>query len=119
MVDTYILTKEGRAFSEEGLERVRNLIEKDGDISSNLMYHMGHELNDSRHLSELLKNDTTGYLIISEVKRNPLVNRLYLLVAEDFPGICEELDMNPDDNSWDTLIRIIKDAEEEGLLKPV
>lgn len=62
----WILTREGKSYSDEGLLTVKKDIQETYNDNSNFIINMGAYLNEPENLASTLeRNDGSGYLIMS------------------------------------------------------
>lgn len=113
MTNVYIITREGRSFSQEGYDHITRMIRRRGD-ESELMFHMGAIYNNATYLSSLLKKETHAYIIMSEnMRKDTGAGRISLFPPSVFKGVCETLDGFPEDSSWEILYDIVYHEEDE------
>ncbi len=100
----YILTKEGRGYSTEGLETVTKNIRDFFHDKSELVFQMGQVLNRSSTLKELLEaNKDRSYLMVSSE------TGLYYMKGSDYDPVCQVLSEHDDaENAWAVLYGIMK-----------
>lgn len=96
----YIITKEGRAYSDEGLEHVRDefskepyFVKKDSDV----IICQGGIYNDPTYLAEeLRKKDRDSYLVIS-------ADFMGYFGPKDMEKLANLLVKYPNQTSWETI----------------
>ena len=65
MIPTYIITREGRSYSTEGLEYVTEMLRKGYGVEDELFFYMGAAFNEPGFLAEKLDIDTPVAIIVS------------------------------------------------------
>jgi agmatine/peptidylarginine deiminase len=112
MKQVYILTEEGRAFSEEGLEFIKQMILDKCQDTSELLFSMGQAYNRPKHLITELKLHPDSYLAFS-IRESQSVFILY--GEENTKAAIERLEnAKPDEISYNILM---KDLTEAGIIK--
>ena len=99
----YILTKEGRKYSDEGLVHVKNaIIDIFGD-HSDLLFTMGQVLNESEKLIKMLKhNNGDGYLMISLENGG-----YYYHGVEEFDMLAQLFKEHLNENPWEVIANLL------------
>lgn len=106
MKNVFILTREGRDYSTEGLLKAEADIRKTFGETDDLTFFMGADLNDPENLVRLLEeNADSGYLFTS------MENFGYFHPGEEFGILAELFRKHSTENPWEALVPII----EEGL----
>ena len=99
----YILTKEGRKYSDEGLVHVKNAIIRIFGDHSDLLFTMGQVLNEPEKLINMLEhNGGDGYLMIS------LENGSYYYHgAEEFDMLAQLFKEHLNENPWEVIANLL------------
>lgn len=98
MIPTYIITKEGRSYSTEGLEYVTHLLNDNYDIEDELIFHMGSDLNIPEFLADRLDVNKPVAIIISTKD-----NVIALYNANGMADVAKYLRKRKNDTSWQIL----------------
>lgn len=99
----YILTKEGRGYTTEGLEHLTKEIKNRFNCTDELLFHMGANFNNAEYLAERLENslsspdETTPIVVLSYDKG------ILYLHDEGINILIENLKENPTVSSWQYL----------------
>jgi hypothetical protein len=110
MKQVYVLTEEGRAFSKEGCDYIKELIVKTWQDNSELMFSMGQTYNDTKFLIKALKMNPDSYIAISERKK-----AITILADENILMAIKCLsEANQEDTCWNILVKDLKAA---GIMK--
>lgn len=95
----YLLTRDGKAYTDEGLIVMKNSIRNLYNDDSNLIFSMGSELNNPDILSKLLKqNDGSGYLAVSMP-----VGSSYFTGKEKLQAYAKFVEKHRDNNPWEVM----------------
>lgn len=106
MINAYIITEEGRAYTTEGLEYLTNLMEKNYGVTEELNFIMGAVLNDPEYLAKKLTDYPDSALFVSAEKG------IFSLYNEDALRECSQKLLEcPDATSWQTLMELFKKKE--------
>lgn len=106
MKNVFILTREGRDYSTEGLLKAEADIREIFGETDDLNFFMGGYLNDPENLARLLEeNADSGYLLTS------MENFGYFHPGGEFGILAELFRKHSTENPWEVLVPII----EEGL----
>ena len=99
MTNVYILTKEGRTYSTEGLNYVKNQIETNYNITDELLFNQGAVHNNATQFVETLKNEKTTPVIALSTN-----DGIAIFTGEhNINTAITHLTENPNTSSWETL----------------
>lgn len=98
MIFVYIVTKEGRAYSDEGLRFVTDQLQDNYKITDELTFIMGESLNNPKYLSKKLDSEQDKALVVS------IENGVFTLYDKsDIQKVIRLLNENQNQTSWQTL----------------
>ena len=101
MTNVYILTKEGRAYSTEGLEYLTKYIADNLNITDNLWFCQGTAYNEPENLIKALKREPTKSVIVLSTNKNIIT----IADADDIKNVMKILTDNSDKSCWETLTK--------------
>lgn len=96
MKNVYILTEEGREYSDEGCTFVENMLRKENNETDRLIFSMGAAYNAPKHLIEQLDKNPESYVIISTEKR------IIVISGDNIDVLKQNLSDFPNQTSWQT-----------------
>ena len=98
----YIITKQGKNYTEEGMKYVKEQLEKRYNEKNELIFFAGTEYNKPKNLLAALKDNNNAYVIVS------FDEGIAYFPKTDIPLICKNMqlavDNNYDDTSWEILM---------------
>lgn len=96
MKTVYILTREGRSYTDEGCDHIRNMIEEDYHDESPLKFAMGSVYNDGVYLKELLEERPDSYVAVSTACN------IFIVSDENIRDLAEHL--CKEETSWEMAV---------------
>jgi hypothetical protein len=100
--NVFIITKEGRSYSDEGLNYVTDVLKKYFNVTDELIFCMGFEYNDPKFLCQELKQNPDSYIVISRS------DGIQFLPTKDVSVACQMLTDHPDESSWELFVKYCK-----------
>lgn len=100
----YIITKEGRAYTTEGLNYITSILNKNYGITDELVFMAGSEFNNPEILAEKLKSMKNIAIVVS------MPDKITTFYSEN--GMEDMADMlleNKNKTSWQSLYDVIKE----------
>lgn len=100
----FIVTKEGRAYSNEGLVYVCNMLLENGQVDPEDIpeFMAGKVLNDSKYLAKKLQTNPLSIIVVSTNQGIATING-----EANLKRIVKMLLKDPDRNAWETLVDYI------------
>ncbi len=99
----YLLTREGRSYTDEGLLGIKSTIKDLYGDDSNMLVNMGAYLNKHENIiTALERNDGSGYLVISMP-----VGGGFFTGKDELAAAAELIRRNPDKNPWETMAYVV------------
>lgn len=109
MTEIYILTREGRAYTEEGIRYLTESMSRDYNITGKLRFIQGGDYNNPEYLVQLLdKAENTPVIVLST--KDSIIT---LTGEHDIKTVKKVLLENPDRTSWESLIAAVTNQEEK------
>jgi hypothetical protein len=105
MTHIYIITKEGRRYSDAGLDYVTNAVKSNYGVTDELAFHMGYEYNVAKNLIMGLDLHSDGYIVISTEDG-------ISFASNKNPAVKKVLEEHPNDSSWESLVKYLVNKEE-------
>ena len=96
MKTVYILTREGRGYTEEGCDYIRNMIVNDYNDESQLVFAMGSVYNDGEYLKALLEERPDSYVVVSTACN------IFVVAGENLRDLAEHL--CKEETSWEMAV---------------
>ncbi len=98
MTDVYVITKEGRDYTDEGKEYIRNSLINEHGVAGKITMSFGQVYNDPKTLADALKkHKDTAFVIISGT------TGMFTCEPKSNESIIWNLEHHPDQTSWETL----------------
>lgn len=104
MYNVYILTKEGRVYSDEGIEIVQTMLAERHNISEEMIFHQGAEFNKPEFLIECLTKNPDVAIVIS------IQGGTYTVIGEKehLNTTIPLLKNHPNETCWETILGAIQ-----------
>lgn len=98
MTNVYVITKEGRDYTDEGKKYIRDKLTGEYGVTGEIVMSFGQTYNDPETLADALKrHKDTAYVIISGT------TGMFIYSPESNEGMMLYLKDHPDQTSWETL----------------
>ena len=96
MKTVYILTREGREYTEEGCDYVRSMISDNYNDDDQFIFAMGSVYNNGKYLKELLEEKPDSYVAVSTSQN------IFIVSHENIQSLI--MDLNDEETSWTTAV---------------
>ena len=103
MVNVYILTEEGRDYTQEGYNHVASLLKEHFNENNELIFSVGYAYNDPKYLIKEFDLHPNSYIAISTDHGITTVN------PDGIPVFKKALGDFPDQSSWKTACMVFED----------
>ena len=101
MKNVYILTKEGKEFSKEGCELIKDMIIVNFKETDELVFSMGDVYNKPEHLKSVLAKNPDSYLAVSDKKNT--ASSVTVICGDNIKATISLLNDFPNQRSWDSV----------------
>ena len=104
----YIITKEGRVYSDEGLRYVGSVMKRKFNVDFfDIEFNAGKAFNRPTLLARQLEKHEDAYVVISTAEG------IIFLPKSENETICFNLRENPDKTSWEILMRGCSECDDD------
>ncbi len=104
--EIYILTREGKEYSEEGCYYVENMIREKTNDQCEFIYSMGAVYNDTKHMKECLINNLDSYVVIS------MKTGIGIIFGDLLVDFNERLTKAENKTSWEVAVDFLDELNE-------
>lgn len=96
MKTIYILTREGRDYTQDGYEYVENMIREDYNEEADVTFAVGSVYNGGEYFKKLLQEKPDSYVVVSTSQN------IFVVCQKNIQSLIH--DLNDEETSWETAV---------------